>query len=183
MTEEHKKKLSEVGKSSNKVKENIEKLREINKGNKYSVGKRNRLGIKHSEATKKKISNTKKGRGLVHSIETRLKMKFSQLGEKGTNWKGGITPENKRIRVSIEYRLWREAVFARDNFTCQKCEKRNIYLHPHHIFNFADYPELRFAIDNGITFCKECHKIFHNLNGTKNNNREQIKLYLEGIAI
>lgn len=71
------------------------------------------------------------------------------------------TPEKTRIRGSIEYRLWREAVFARDNWTCQKCSSRGGVIHAHHIKTFSDYPELRTSIENGITLCKKCHKIHH----------------------
>jgi len=104
-------------------------------------------------------------------------------GEKSGNWKGGITPENKRIRTGIEFRLWREAVFARDNWTCQKCGVKSgngeaVYLHSHHILNFADYPEVRFAIDNGITLCENCHRVFHKKYGRKNNIKEQLKEFL-----
>ena len=105
-----------------------------------------------------------------------------EKGEKGNNWKGGISSENNRIRGSIETRLWREAVFARDNWTCQKCRARSgsktVYLHSHHIKNFVEYPDLRFAIDNGIAFCKDCHWKFHNIYGRKNNNEAQIKKFL-----
>jgi len=79
-------------------------------------------------------------------------------GEKNHMWKGGITPERNKIRSSPEYRIWKYAVFARDNFTCQNCYKRGGNLNAHHIKGFATHPELRFAIDNGLTLCEPCHK-------------------------
>jgi 5-methylcytosine-specific restriction endonuclease McrA len=100
-------------------------------------------------------------KGRHHSEKSRRKNSDAHKGVKSSLWKGGISPENKRIRHTIEFRLWREAVFARDNWTCQKCKTKKIYLHPHHILGFANYPELRFAIDNGITLCENCHKNFH----------------------
>lgn len=78
-------------------------------------------------------------------------------GNQTPRWKGGITSENELIRKSIEYRLWREAVFARDNFTCQECNIIGGKLQAHHIKPFSLFPELRLAIDNGITLCKSCH--------------------------
>lgn len=84
-------------------------------------------------------------------------------------WKGGASTEAKRVRQSIEYRLWREAVFERDNYTCVWCGLRSgkgakVYLHADHIQLFADYPELRLAIDNGRTLCRECHYKRHRKN-------------------
>ena len=79
-------------------------------------------------------------------------------GEKCRWWKGGITPINQKIKNSIEYRLWREAVYARDNWTCVECGKKGGEIHAHHIKRFSEYPEIRFAIDNGITLCVKCHK-------------------------
>jgi len=102
----------------------------------------------------------------------------SHKGEKSYLWKGGITPINAVIRNSLEYRLWRNAVFARDNWTCQKVGIRGGKLHPHHIQNFAQYPELRFAIDNGITLSKRAHMEFHGKYGRENNTKEQLKEFL-----
>ena len=101
-------------------------------------------------------------KGSTMPLEARLRIAEAFTGSKNHQWRGGITPENKRIRKTIEYRLWRESVFARDNWTCQECKKRGVPLHPHHIKCFSNYPELRFAIDNGVTLCEECHKLTPN---------------------
>jgi len=177
--------------------ETKKKISKANKGNKHSEETKRKIGIansgkSHSEETKRKLSELNKGKKL--SDETKKKIgiagegrKFPKSwfrkqrlrkGEDGGNWKGGITPENKRIRNSIDFRLWREAVFARDNWICQKCKQRGEYLHPHHIKNFAQFVELRFAIDNGITLCKKCHKLFHKRYGKMNNTRKQLEKFI-----
>lgn len=65
---------------------------------------------------------------------------------------------NHRIRNSLEYKLWRESVFERDNWTCQECGKRGVTLNADHIKPFAYFPELRFELSNGRTLCVPCHK-------------------------
>lgn len=156
------------------------------KGKKLSEEHKRKLSESHkghkiSEETKKKISKSRRGEkhhfyGKKFSEEHRRKISKSNKGILGNNWKGGITPKNMMIRGSIEFRLWREAVFARDNWTCQRCLIKGGYLHSHHIRNFAEKKDLRFAIDNGITFCRDCHKEFHRKYGYKNNTKEQIIL-------
>ena len=79
-------------------------------------------------------------------------------------------------------RLWREAVFARDNWTCQKCQIKGGKLHPHHVRNFSEIIELRTSIENGITFCEKCHKIFHKIYGVRNNTLEQVKEFQDNMG-
>lgn len=106
-------------------------------------------------------------------------MSQSHSGEKSHLYRGGITPINAKVRNSINFRLWREAVFARDNWTCQKYGIRGGKLEAHHIKLFAKYSELRFVIDNGITFSEKAHRQFHRKYGKKNNTREQVNKFLK----
>lgn len=82
-------------------------------------------------------------------------------GENHWNWKGGITPKSKKERNSKDYKVWRSAVFKRDNYTCQMCGKRGVKLNAHHKRSWAEYPDLRYSVDNGITLCERCHKDVH----------------------
>lgn len=112
-------------------------------------------GKKHTEETKKKISEFVKAHPVAY---WKGKKREDMTGEKHPNWRGGVTPINLKIRNSLEMRLWREAVFTRDKYTCVWCGKVGGTLQADHIKQFAYYPELRFAIDNGRTLCKPCHK-------------------------
>jgi len=106
--------------------------------------------------------------GKQHSLETRMKMREQKLGVKHPNWKGGISSKQSKLRGQIEFKLWKNAVFARDNWTCQECGQRGGRLNAHHIKPFAQYPELRFAIDNGKTLCYKCHTLTDTFSGRNN---------------
>lgn len=98
------------------------------------------------------------GKQLADPYRPELCKSCSHKGERCYRWDGGITPINKAIRNSVEYRLWRESVFERDDYTCIWCGQKGGSLEADHIKPFCDYPELRFAIDNGRTLCVDCHR-------------------------
>jgi len=152
----------------------------------FLKGIKYQLGYRHTQASRKKIRDARKRqgsnvgmRGKHHTAEAKRKNSESHkknptnywLGKKrihmsganNWNWKGGVTPENERIRHSVEYMAWRKEVWKRDSWTCRdcgiKCSKRNIVAH--HLKLFSDFPELRFAVDNGITLCRSCHTRLH----------------------
>lgn len=66
----------------------------------------------------------------------------------------GKTP----IKQSYDYKMWRKAVFERDDYTCQFCKQRGGELQADHIKPQSVFPELRFDISNGRTLCRPCHQ-------------------------
>lgn len=137
-------------------------------------------GKSHTLEAKQKMSIARKAlmcnknfvhplKGKGHSLETR--QKISQILRKSPNvrrgkdnpmFKDGKVAERRDQRFSAEYRRWRFDVFMRDKFTCQKCgDNRGGNLRAHHIKYFADFPELRFELSNGITWCNKCHNRHH----------------------
>lgn len=131
-------------------------------------------GKKHTEESINKMSESHKGcvspmKDKHHSEATKLKWSKIRTGkQKGASnpaWKGGVTPLNKLIRRTKEYLKWAINIYKRDKYICQecgiKCNAGNIIAH--HIYNFADFPELRFSINNGITLCRSCHIKYHKL--------------------
>jgi 5-methylcytosine-specific restriction endonuclease McrA len=98
-------------------------------------------------------------------------------GERSSNWKGGITDIRRRVRSSLKYKNWRQEVFLRDNFACQRCGQHGGNLEAHHKKRFSklmqearNYMPLldpytacllyspMWDISNGQTLCEACHK-------------------------
>ena len=115
-------------------------------------------------------------RGLPHSKGWNEKVAESQRGAKSHLWKGGLTPTMDLIRHCYKYKLWRQEIFLRDNFTCRECNRNGGFLNAHHKKPFAQL--LREAMDamplltkfdaaifysplwnleNGVTLCRDCH--------------------------
>jgi len=124
----------------------------------YGISERGKIspmkGKKFGAEFRKKVSEAKKGKR-PHNYG---KPNYKGRGKNCHLWKGGVTKLNAQVRTSIEYKNWRRAVFERDDYTCQKCEERNGDKEVHHIKSFAQHPELRFKVSNGITLCPSCHK-------------------------
>lgn len=114
----------------------------------------------------KKLGIGKWMTGRKRPIELRIKhsRKMKELVASGRHnfWRGGIAKKNRTFKSNfqntIEYRLWRTAVFERDGYACIWCgNDKSGNLQADHIQEFALYPELRLAIDNGRTLCRGCH--------------------------
>lgn len=128
-------------------------------------------GKQHSAATKKKMSEVRKGK----------------LGPNATAWKGGKLSITRRVKGIIHTRYnWYKKVYERDNFCCQQCGSKK-KLDAHHIEPIykiikmllatcnlcfetnedkiewlANQPKIIDSeLKNGITLCRKCHKQEH----------------------
>lgn len=132
----------------------------------------------HGVDTRAKMKANHKGTsGKKFSDESREKMSAWQKnkprlkfrGEDHWNWKGGISKERHVAMGRQEYKQWRSDVFQRDDWTCQTCHARGVYLEAHHLNSWKDYPELRYVVDNGVTLCLACHKLTFANKGDQSN--------------
>lgn len=183
-TEEHKRKLSLAKKGKKFSREHKLSISKAKKGIPSPLKGRN-----ISEEHKRKLREINlgrlgpnKGKKLGPMPEERKrKISKANSGSKSHLWRGGITSVNLLIRTGLEYRLWRASVFERDDYTCVWCGARNkkgngktLNLNADHIKPFANYPELRFVIDNGRTLCAPCHRTTDTYGGkTKTNIKDK----------
>jgi len=149
-----------------------------------------RKGMKHTEEAKNKIRIGNTGKSF--SREYRNKLRKAKLGRKLTdehrknigkkrdkngNWQGGKTKVSFLVRNCVIYKKWRQEVYIKDNFTCQRCKKSGGSIEAHHKKSFSkllneakEYMPLLtwydacllytplWDVNNGITYCKDCHK-------------------------
>lgn len=91
-----------------------------------------------------------------HSSETRRKISEGQ--RRNPRRKDFANRTERKIAMGRwEYREWRKAVFVRDDYVCQLCDKRGGYVHADHIVGWADDEGLRYEVSNGRTLCYRCH--------------------------
>lgn len=180
-----------------RAKEISNKISKTETGKKLNIETKTKIskklkGKKVSTETKLKLSKSNKGQipwitGKHHSLETKKKLSELHKGNKNPQWKGGITPEIIKIRSSIKMKEWKQKIFIRDNFTCQRCGQKGNKLNAHHIIRFSvlidearkylpllnlfdaamAYTPL-WDIEIGKTLCENCHKAIRKIRGNLN---------------
>lgn len=114
-----------------------------------------------------KIKDTSKMKGRVpktafkkgyKSWNTGLKDWLSEEHKKAIiNANTKYTEEEKLKMVRYGFKKYKQKVLIRDNYLCQTCFKTSKYLQVDHIKPWAEFPELRYDIDNCRTLCMPCH--------------------------
>ena len=159
------------------------------KGNKpiggFKKGHEVNVGRKHNKEWNDNIGKSNKGRispmkgkRMPESAKTAIgnalrgKPALKIRGDKHYNWKNGRSKLQKIVRHLVEYKNWRDGVFKRDNFTCQKCGqwggKLNADHYPMPFWKILDKHNIKtveqalnckklWDLSNGRTLCFECH--------------------------
>jgi hypothetical protein len=123
-----------------------------------------RLGRSQSQETRNKISKSLTGR-----------KRPPEVGQKVSKATKGI-PRGPRsgmyyidVLATAKGREFRKSIFKLDDYTCQRCgvtqdellvklaHRRAKSLHPHHIKDRWEFPQLAFTIENCVTLCPTCH--------------------------
>jgi hypothetical protein len=87
--------------------------------------------------------------------------------------------ERLEARKYNDYYKWRKKVYERDNYTCQSCnDDSGGNLVAHHLESYRTNENLRTSVENGITLCEKCHKLFHDNYGYGSNSKEQFIEFL-----
>lgn len=95
-------------------------------------------------------------------------------------WRGGTSTLQTLVRGMPENRQWIKQCLYRDRFTCQECrvESNGNNMQVHHIKQFAEILrdnkidsiekaktcEELWNMNNGITLCRDCHKLTNSFN-------------------
>lgn len=134
----------------------------------HTVESKKKIGIANSISLKGNVPWNKGKKGIMKAWnKNRTKEEYPQLSNSGVkrgnvpwNYIDGKRRETRHEAMGrIDYILWRTAVFTRDNYQCVLGGKSHgTKIEADHIKPWALYPELRYAIDNGRTLCKDCHK-------------------------
>ncbi|MDD6369571.1 RNA-guided endonuclease IscB [Galactobacillus timonensis] len=148
-----------------------------NNRRKYRRTRRNRLRYRKPRFDKRSKKNKDMASSLRHRKENQIRLFESfckvlpipsatfEMGKFDTQLLQAIAdgkplPEGKDYQQGSKYlfQTEREAVFARDNYTCQVCGKSikdGAILHTHHIGFWKNYRSNR--ISNLLTVCGHCH--------------------------
>lgn len=113
--------------------------------------------------------------GAIRSCGCLLKETSAANGKRGGEkltgaqshlFKPHLTDEQRlAVRNVPELRKWKQSVYERDDYTCDICGQRGGRLNAHHLDCWADHPDKRYDVGNGITLCIRHHKQFHDSMG------------------
>lgn len=162
----------------------VESINEITTYQQKNGKDRHKVGViclcdcgKKIETFAASLLMTKKNCGCVGSSRRR-----DSSRKKDPLWMEQMTPKERK-KISRTYcidglRLWTKKTYKKYHKRCALSGGIG-KLCAHHIFNWADHPDLRLDPDNGICLIEPIHILFHKIYGSKFNNLIQLNLFKE----
>lgn len=105
-------------------------------------------------------------------------------GKNSCKYNHNITDEERligRTYFAPQLNKWRSAVYARDKYICQCCNRKVQNINAHHLDGWHWAIDKRFDINNGVTLCEECHVEFHRIYKRGNNTKEQFDEWIGAV--
>ena len=138
-------------------------------------------GKKRSDLAKENIRKGSMGKKCPWTTERNNRdnpIKYKKIFSYPKKKRMDLLKVSEKKHLDGKYRYWMLEVKKRDNWKCKllsdECKGR---LESHHIFNWKDYPELRYVINNGITLCA-----FHHPRGREEEKR-MIPIFQELLSV
>lgn len=102
---------------------------------------------------------------------------YRRTGEDHPGWR----PDSRRESRAGQHGSWARKIISRDKGVCQHCGATDVELHAHHIKSYADHPDLRWDLSNGITLCFKCHwDVHYGANAKEVNSGNTLTSNVEG---
>ena len=105
-------------------------------------------------------------------------------GKTHPSWRHDLTQEEReQDRRTVEgHNIWHNQILNKSEYKCL-ISGNNIELQAHHLMGWAQHPQLRTMIWNGVCLSKDLHNEFHNKYGRGNNDFKQFQdFYQEKIG-
>lgn len=144
-------------------------------------GKKGRSGVyERTKQNREKMRLVKLGKPHILTEDGKKSFKEKMSGKKNPRY---VHDRNKLVvsekkHEDSKYKIWMLAVKNRDKWKCRllnsDCKGR---LESHHIFDWKNFPELRYIINNGISLCA-----FHHPRG-REKEKQMIPIFQELLLV
>jgi|GEM_PF-6537186 len=168
--------------TESKLKMSLAKVNHVpwNKGKKET----RREVIDKMSAVKRGRSPTNKGKKLT--FDQKVKISCTLRGIKLSDFDELKTPAARAERNRFADLKLHVERFKVDNFTCVACSISGVTLNAHHVKSWKHHPTERFNIDNLVSLCIPCHRLFHAIHGNgkeKPNTKDQMENFLANRSV